>query len=109
MRIHAEALVADDTDFLAGTALDQLESGGQLDIMALSTQADTLLTITGPDSEPIALAIEIPQETRALQPTLDLVMSLLVPNGGHYTVNVDIVTAATVQMIAIYRKAGVDF
>lgn len=109
MRVHLENLTVDDTDVLAGTALDQLEAGGQLDLLLLSTQADTLLTITGPDNEPIALSVEVPQETRAIRPATDLAMSLVVISGGHYTVNVDIVTAAVVQFMAIYRKAGIDF
>lgn len=109
MRVHLENLTADDADVLAGTALDQLEAGGQLDLLLLSTQADTLLSITGPDNEPIALSVEVPQETRALRPATDLGLSLVVVSGGHYTIDVNIVTAATVQVMAIYRKAGVDF
>jgi len=109
VRVHLENLTADDTDVLANTALEQLEAGGQLDVLILSSQADTLLTITGPDNEPIALGVEVPQETRALRPGQDLGLSLVVVSGGHYTINVDIVTAATVQIMVIYRKAGVDF
>lgn len=109
MRVHMENLTADDVDVLAGTALDQLEAGGQLDVFLLSTQADTVFTLTGPDNEPIAVAIEVAQETRAIRPTDDVPLSLPVLSGGHFTANVDIVTAATVQFLAIYRKAGVDF
>ena len=109
MRIWCENITADDTDVLAGTQLDQLEAGGQLDILALSTQLDTLMTIIGPDNEPIAYDIEIPSETRAIKPGDDLSFSLAVRTGGHYTISVDIVTAATVQFMAVYRKAGIDF
>jgi len=109
LRAHLENLTADDSDVLAGTALDQLEAGGQLDIFALSTQADTLLTITGPDNEPIVQNGELPQETRAIRPSEDLPLSLVVITGGHFTVDLNIVTGATVQLMAIYRKAGVDF
>ena len=109
MRVHLENVTADDADFLAGTSLDQLEAGGQLDLLALSTQADTLLSVRGPDNEPIAENVEVPQETRSLRPNDDLALSLVVNTGGHYTVDVNIVTAATVQVMAIYRKAGVDF
>lgn len=109
MRVHLENLVVDDTDVLSGTALENLEAGGQLDLLLLSSQGDTLLTITGPDNEPIALSVEVPQETRALRPTMDLVMSLAVVSGGHYTIDINIVTAATVQFMGIYRKAGIDF
>ncbi len=109
MRVHLENIAADDADVLNGTALDQLEAGGQLDILVLSTQADTLLTITGPDNEPIAVAVEVPQETRAIRPSDDLAMSLAVVSGGHFTVDINIVTAAVVQFMAVYRKAGIDF
>lgn len=108
-RIHMENLTVDDADVLGGTALDQLEAGGQLDIYLLSTQADTLATLTGPDNEPIIQAVEVPQETRAIRPTDDVPLSLVVLSGGHYTLDVNIVTAATVQVLAIYRKAGLDF
>lgn len=104
-----ENLTADDTDVLGGTALDQLESGGQLDIYILSTQADTLATLTGPDNEPIIQAVEVPQETRAIRPTDDVPLSLVVVSGGHYTLDINIVTAAVVPILAIYRKAGVDY
>lgn len=109
MRIHTENITVDDADVLDGTALQQLEAGGQLDIFVLSTQADTLFTLTGPDNEPIAQAIEIQQETRAIRPGDDIPLSLAVISGGHYTANVDIITAGTVQFMAIYRKAGLDF
>ncbi len=109
MRAHLENLTVDDTDVLAGTTLDTLEAGGQLDLFLLSTQADSLVSVTGPDAEPIVTASEIPQETRAIRPNDDIPLSLPVRTGGHFTVNVDIVTAATVQFMGIYRKRGVDF
>lgn len=109
MRVHMENIVADDTDALAGTQLDQLEAGGQLDLFFLSTQADTLLSITGPDNEPIVQGVEIPLENRAIRPTDDVPLSLTIIQGGHFTVDINIVTAAVVQMLAVYRKAGVDF
>jgi len=109
MRIHTENITLDDTDVLAGTSLDTLESGGQLDLFVLSTQADTVMDITGPDNEPIAQNVEIQQETRAIRPTDDVPFSLVIATGGHYTINIDIVTAATVPFMAIYRKAGTDY
>lgn len=109
MRIHAENFTADDTDVLAGTALDTLESGGQLDLYFISTQADGVVSITGPDSEPIATGILIPQQTRAISVSDDPSYSLPIRTGGHYTVNYNEVTDAIMQFLAIYRKAGVDF
>lgn len=109
MRIHLENLTVDDANVLGGTLLDQLEAGGQLDVLALSTQPDTLISIRGPDNEPMLESAEIPQETRSLRPNDDLSFSMLVNTGGHYTVDINIVTAATVQLMAVYRKAGIDF
>lgn len=109
MRLHSENHTADDTDALQNTQLDQLEAGGQLDIFALSTQADSVLTITMPGQESPVQSVEIPQETRAIRPTDDIPISLAVLRGGHPTVNIDIVTAATVQFLAVYRKRGEDF
>lgn len=109
MRVHLENITADDADVLANTALDQLEAGGQLDILVLSTQPDTILSVRGPDNEPLAESVEIPQETRSIRPTDDLSLPLTIITGGHYTIDINVVTAATVQFMAIYRKAGIDF
>lgn len=109
MRVHQENIGADDADVLAGTALDVLEAGGQLDIFWVSTQADTLGSITGPNAEPVALNVEIPNETRTIRVSDDPSLSIPVAVGGHFTVSIDIVTGATVQFLAIYRKAGLDF
>lgn len=111
MRIHTENINADDADVLSGTALNQLESGGQLDIFVTSNQADTLMSISGPDNEPIAENIEIPQGQTGVRidVTKDVPFQLPILQGGHFTVDINVVTAATVQFLAIYRKAGVDF
>lgn len=104
MRIHQENFTADDADALNGTQLNILEAPGQLDIFILSTQADTVLSITGPGTEPLAQSVEVPQETRAVRPNDDIPFTVPILETGHYTVNIDITTAATVQMVAIYRN-----
>lgn len=109
MRVHQEAFTADDADILAGTALDTLEQGGQLDIIAISTQADGRLSVTGPNAEPLAQNIFIAQQSRAPSVNDDVSLSLPIVTGGHYTVSYDEVTDATMQLIAIYRKAGLDY
>lgn len=109
MRLHPENITADDADVLSGTSLDNLEAGGQLDIYVVSSQADTLISISGPDNEPIVTDGEVPNATRTISLTDDPAYSLVVRTGGHFTISIDIVTAATVQFLAVYRKAGVDF
>lgn len=109
MRIHAENIVGDDTDVLAGTALDQLEAGGQLDLLFVSSQADGVISITGPDSEPIATAVEVPSQSRAPSVNDDPAYSIPVRTGGHFTVNYNETTGAVLQFLGIYRKKGVDF
>jgi hypothetical protein len=109
MRVYSENITVDDTDVLAGTQLDTLQAGGQLDLFLLSTQADTLLDVFGPGNEPLVTSAEINQETRAPRVNDDTPLTLVIGKAGHYTVNVNIVTAATVQLVAIYRERGVDF
>lgn len=108
MRVHLENFTVDDADALAGTALDQLETGGQLDILAISTQSDSRLSVRGPDNEPLAQDVFIAQQTRAPSINDDPSLSLPILTGGHYTVDINVVTAATIQMIALYRKVGLD-
>ena len=109
MRIHQKVGTADNTDVLAGTALDSLEAGGQLDIYAVASGADTVMSITGPDSEPIATAINVASQARAPSIQDDTPFSLATRTGGHYTLSIDITAASTWQVICVYRKRGVDF
>lgn len=109
MRIYSENITADDADVLGGTQLDTLQAGGQLDVFILSTQADTLFSIFGPGNEPLVTAAEVAQETRAPRPNDDTPFTLVIGKSGHYTVDVNIQTAATVQLLAVYREKGIDF
>lgn len=97
-------LTADDTDALASTDLANIPADGQLDVFISSTQSDTVFTLTGPDTEPVARLIRVQQRTNGV-PSLqdDVPYSIPVVGGGHYTLNVDIVTAATVGIVAIFR------
>lgn len=105
MIIVSSTITADNTDVLSGTDLANIPSDGQLDIFLASTQNDTLYSITGPGNEPIARTQKMQLRTNGM-PILsdDLPLTLLVTQGGHYIVNIDIVTAATVNLIAIYRE-----
>lgn len=111
MRLHSELITADNADVFAGTPLDQLEAGGQLDIVCVSaTGADAEITVTGPDNEPIVQGFVIPVAANARASlTDDPAFSLAIRTGGHYTVNVNITAATTVAILGVYRKKGVDF
>lgn len=97
-------LTADDTDALANTDLANIPDEGQLDLFIASTQNDTVFTFTGPGIEPAARLIRVQQRTNGM-PSLQDDVPYSVPVGpGHYVVNVDIVTAATVGLTALYRS-----
>jgi len=105
MIIVQRAITADNSDHLAGTDLANIPSDGQLDVYIASTQNDTTITITGPGQEPIVRASAVLLRTNGM-PLLkdDYPISIPVFQGAHYVVNIDIVTAATVGVIYIYRS-----
>lgn len=104
MIIVQKTFTADNTDLLSGTDLANIPGAGQLDIYIVSTQLDTVISITGPGSEPILRLQQLTQRTNG-QPILsdDVPYSVPVIQGGKYILNLDVVTAATVGLIAIYR------
>lgn len=97
---------ADNTDVLNGTDLANMPSDGILTLYIASTQNDTVFTLTGPGQEPAARLIRVPQRTNG-QASLadDLGWSIPVLQGGRYILNVDVVTAATVGITAIFQPA----
>jgi len=98
---------ADNTDALAGTDLENIPAGGQLDVFATSTAIDTLLTIVGPGQQPIVRARPVQQKTVAINSMQDDVpYSVPVSQGGHYVVDMNIQTAGTFAVTAIYRSAA---
>jgi len=96
-------ITADDADALANTDLANLPQDGQLDIFIASTQNDTVFTLTGPGVEPIARLIRVMQRTNGMPSLQDDVPYSLPVSTGHYVLNIDIVTAATLSFIAVYR------
>lgn len=105
MVVVNRTLTADDTDALAGTDLANLPGPGQLDVFIASTQADTVFTLTGPGAEPIARLIRVQQRTNGVPSLQDDVPYSIPVLPGHYVLNVDIVTAATVGFVARYISA----
>lgn len=105
MIVVNRTLTADDTDALANTDLSNIPGPGQLDVFIASTQADTVFTLTGPGTEPIARLIRVQQRTNGV-PSLQDDVPYSIPVGpGHYVLNVDIVTAATVGFVARFIGA----
>jgi len=107
MIVVTRVLSADDTDVLASTDLANIPADGQLDVYAASTQSDTTCSITGPGNEPVIRLRPLQLRTNG-QPSLetDVPFTLGAVQGGHYVINIDIVTAATVVVVAIFRDAG---
>lgn len=98
---------ADNVDVLSGSDLANIPSLGGLSIFAASTQQDTLITITGPGSEPVTRSIPITLRANAeIRQDEDVKYQLPVTQGGRYVINVDVVTAATFRVRAIYEDLG---
>lgn len=95
---------ADNTDILSNSDLANIPEGGGLTVFASSTQNDTLLTITGPGSEPVvrdqAILLRANAEIRQNE---DPHFEVAVSQGGRYVIAVDVVTAATVRIRAIFE------
>lgn len=103
MIVVRSVTVANNLDVLDGTDLANIPAMGLLQIFAASTQNDTTLTITGPGSEPVIRNRPLTLRTNG-QPLHSDDQPLLVGvvQGGHYVLNVTIVTAATVVLETTY-------
>ncbi len=99
-----QVMTADNTDVLNGTDLESIPLLGLLAVWAASSQADTLITITGPENDPPVRAQALPLRTNG-QPLKNEDSPYLVGviQGGRYIIDINIVTAATVVVEAVYR------
>ncbi len=104
MIIVEQVFTVDNTDVLANTDLANIPEAGGLSVLVASTQNDSLLTITGPGSEPVvrdqAIILRANAEIRMDE---DPHYEVPVSQGGRYVIAVDVVTAATVRVRAIYE------
>lgn len=109
MIVVQRVISADNTDVLSGTDLAQIPGNGQLDLYIASSQADTVFSISGPANEPLVRLQTAVLRTNGV-PSLqdDVPLSLLAIQGGKYVINVDVVTAASVGIVAIFRDES-DF
>lgn len=101
-----QTITADATDLLAGTQLDQIPEAGMFQIIAASTQADTLLSVTlGGDV--IISNQAVPLRTAGVPDMSDdPAMVIASPGGSRPVIAVDIVTAATVMVQVQYTPAS---
>lgn len=93
-----ETLTADDTDFLAGTILDQPGVPGVYTIWGCSTVGDTTITITLGGrtlTSAAVLTLRANSEIRELEDTFFQMLSL---TGGRPVININVVTAAVVRI-----------
>lgn len=92
-------------DVLASTDLANIPDEGQLDLFFASTANDSLVSIFGPENEPVIRGMAMEQRTNG-QPDLQsgLQYSVPVTKGGHYTISVTIQTAGTIGVIAVFRR-----
>lgn len=96
-------LTADNADLLAGSDLESIPRGGVLTIYGASTQDDTTITVTGPNMQAVVRAMPLTLRAAAeIRQDSDVPFVVPVLRAGKYIVNIDVVTAATARVRAIY-------
>jgi len=104
--IVEQVFTVDNTDVLSNTDLANIPEIGGLSIFVSSTQNDSLLTVTGPGSEPVVRGQAILLRANAeIRQDEDISYQIPVSQGGRYVIAVDIVTAATVRVRAVFEDA----
>ena len=88
----------DNTDFLAGTQLDQPGVGGVYTIWTCSTVGDTEVTITLGGRTLVSGATAILRANSEIREQEDTFFQMLSSTGGRPIININIVTAATVRV-----------
>jgi len=91
-------VVADNTDFLAGTQLDQPGVPGVYTIWAASTVGDTEISVTLGGRTMVNAATVILRANSEIREESDTYFQMLSQTGGRPVVNVNVVTAAVVRI-----------
>ena len=91
-------IAADNTDFLAGTQLDQPGVPGVYTILAVSTVGDTEITISLGGRTLVSTATLILRANSEIRENEDTFFQMLSRTGGRPVVNVNVVTAAVVRI-----------
>jgi len=93
-----ETLTADDTDFLAGTLLDQPGVPGVYTIWGASTVGDTTITVSLGGRTLTSAAILTLRANSEIRELEDTFFQSLSVTGGRPVININVVTAAVVRI-----------
>lgn len=91
-------IAADNTDFLAGTQLDQPGVPGVYTVWAASTVGDTEMSITLGGRTITNAAILTLRANSEIRENEDTFFQMLSPTGGRPVININVVTAAVVRL-----------
>jgi len=91
-------LVADNTDFLAGTQLDQPGVPGVYTIWGASTVGDTTVSITLGGRTITNAAVLTLRANSEIRENEDTFFQMASATGGRPVININVVTAATVRI-----------
>ena len=91
-------IAADNTDFLAGTQLDQPGVPGVYTIWAASTVGDTEMSITLGGQTITNAAILTLRANSEIRENEDTFFQMLAVTGGRPVININVVTAAVVRI-----------
>lgn len=100
-------LAADNTDFLAGSQLDQPGVGGVYTIWVSSTVGDTEITITLGGRTITNQAIATLRANSEIRENEDTNFQMLSATGGRPVININVVTAAVVRIRVKFLPAGI--
>lgn len=93
-----EVITADDTDFLAGTILDQPGVPGVYTVWGASTVGDTQITINLGGRTVTSAAILTLRANSEIRELEDTFFQMLSVTAGRPVININIVTAASVRL-----------
>jgi len=93
-----ETLTADDTDFLAGSLLDQPGVPGVYTIWGASTVGDTTITISLGGRTVTSAAVLILRANSEIRELEDTFFQVLSVTAGRPVININVVTAAVVRV-----------
>lgn len=93
-----QTITADDSDFLAGSILDQPGVPGVYTIWVASTVGDTTVTISLGGRTMTDAAVAVLRANSEIREDSDAFFQMLSRTGGRPVININVVTAAVVRV-----------